>query len=144
MVRILVVDDTDDIRLLVTAVLRRAGFEVDSAADGREALDVVVRGEPADAVILDVQMPEVDGWTVLDAIRTDRRWAEVPVVLCTVKSQAADMRRGWQTGCDAFLTKPFDIEELVNLVCAVIARDQHTRESIRAEALAETLAEAAP
>jgi CheY-like chemotaxis protein len=110
MTRVLVVDDAPDLRLLICGVLAQVGAETTEAGSGPEALRLL-RDEPRpDVVILDVQMPDMDGWETLEAIR--RLDAEVGVILCTVKAGPEDMARAWALGCDAYLRKPFDIQEL--------------------------------
>ena len=109
MTRVLVVDDAADLRLLIRGVLSQSGMEVTEAASGAEALRCLADDGP-DVVILDVQMPDMDGWETLRAIR--RIDSGVAVILCTVKASPADAVRGWNLGCDAYVRKPFDIHEL--------------------------------
>lgn len=130
--RVLVVDDTPDIRLLLRAVLSQAGLQVLEAVDGAHALELLRTGEQVDLVLLDVQMPDVAGWEVLVAIRSDVRLEHLPVVLCTVKSQLDDSRRGWELGCDGFLGKPFEVEDVAGEVTAVLARSSAERRARRA------------
>jgi DNA-binding response OmpR family regulator len=70
-------------------------------------------------VLLDVQMPDMDGWEVLRAIRSEPAWSDVRVVMCTVKGRAVDIDHGWELGCDAYVTKPYDIDVLVGTVQGV-------------------------
>lgn len=147
---ILVVDDDPDIRQLVWELLRLSGFEATTVASGREALDVLDElagegGEGGDAlpslVLLDVQMPDLDGWDTLRAIRGRPELAAVPVVLCTVKSGSTDTALGWTLGCDGYVVKPFAIADLIAEVEAVIGLDEAGRDARRVAAL-ESLAEA--
>ena len=112
MTHVLVVDDAADLRLLVRTVLRRAGIEVTEATNGEEALELLDRGPLPDAVVLDIQMPKLDGWDTLAAIRADPRTVTLPVIVCTVRAQAADVARAWTLGADAVVTKPFAVEDL--------------------------------
>src|SRR5438445_9545119 len=107
--KILVVDDDPDMRLLLEQVLARDGFEVSRADRGAHALALLGAPQPPDLVILDVQMPEMAGWDTLAAIRRDSRVGGIPVVLCTVKGSPVDLVLGWELGCDGYVTKPFDI-----------------------------------
>jgi DNA-binding response OmpR family regulator len=91
--------------------LERAGYDVSTAADGREALEKVASERP-DLVILDVMMPYTDGFGVLQEIRRNPSTRDLPVILLTAKSTDADTRRGWQEGADSYLTKPFNPKEL--------------------------------
>jgi DNA-binding response OmpR family regulator len=118
---ILVVDDDADIRQLVAELLRLSGYEAATASSGVEALAKLGAGEVPSLVLLDVQMPELDGWDTLRAIRSEAATASLPVVLCTVKSSAADVGLGWSLGCDGYVMKPFAISDLVAEVEAVLA-----------------------
>ena len=139
MARILVVDDTVDIRFLVRAVLEQAGHHVIEAAGGRRGLEVLAEDDPPiDLVVLDVQMPEMDGWSTLESIRADHRMALLPVILCTVKSQHEDTRRGWELGCDGFVNKPFSITELADEVGAVLGRTPAERADFRQSMLKDS------
>jgi CheY-like chemotaxis protein len=118
--RALVVDDADDVRLLVREVCRRVGVEVDEAPSGSAALAHLATGPLPDVVVLDVQMPELDGWATLAAIRKDPRTREVPVILCSVRSRPADLERARALGASQVVPKPFAIEELAQVVQQVI------------------------
>ena len=133
----LVVDDAPDIRLLADLVLSMAGFTVTAAASGREALAILAAGELPDIILLDVQMPDVDGWETLSRVRSDPRTRHLPVVLCTVKGLPEDALKGWTLGCDGYLGKPFDIGGLVQELQAVLDRDGAAREAVRRAKVAE-------
>jgi CheY-like chemotaxis protein/DNA-binding CsgD family transcriptional regulator len=113
MASILVVDDEADIRELVRINLEIDGHSVITAADGAEALEYAV-GEHPDLVVLDVMMPEVDGWEVLSRMKTapDPLVAEIPVIMLTAKSDDLDRIRGGIEGALRYLTKPFSPAEL--------------------------------
>ena len=117
-----VIDDNADVRLLLRLVLEPAGFTVTEADGGPAALAGLAAGDLPDVVLLDVQMPDIDGWETLRAIRADPATAALPVLLCTVKSRPADLERGLELGCDGYLTKPFDVSALVGEVRAAMAR----------------------
>ena len=127
------VDDADDLRALVRTVLESNDFDVIEAASGRAALDLLAAGIHPDVIVLDVQMPDLDGWDTLAAIRAQADTAEVAVVLCTVRAAQADIDHGWQLGCDGFLPKPFAIDELARTVLEVSARSLDERAALRAE-----------
>ncbi len=133
----LVVDDAPDIRLLADLVLTMAGFAVTAASSGREALQILGRGKLPDIVLLDVQMPEVDGWETLSRLRGDPRTVDLPVVLCTVKGLPEDTLKGWSLGCDGYLGKPFDIGGLVDELHGVLRRDHDERLDLRWVRIAE-------
>ena len=136
-VRALVVDDAPDIRLLAELVLSMAGFTVSAASSGREALRRLAVCDLPDIVLLDVQMPEVDGWETLSRLRGDPRTAGLPVVLCTVKGLPEDTLKGWSLGCDGYLGKPFDIGGLADELREVLQRDPDQREALRRARVAE-------
>ncbi|MCC2667564.1 MAG: Response regulator consisting of a CheY-like receiver domain and a winged-helix DNA-binding domain [Armatimonadetes bacterium] len=119
MKHILTVDDEVNIRRLVEVNLQRAGYRVTTARDGVEALDSI-RGERPDMVVLDVMMPRMDGFEVLKRLRLDAETAELPVIMLTAKAQDADIFRGWQSGADCYLTKPFNPTELLAFVRRVL------------------------
>ena len=113
--KILAVDDERHIVRLVEVNLQRAGYEVVTAYDGREALEKV-KAENPDLVVLDVMMPYMDGFEVLKTLKADPSTAEIPVIMLTAKAQDADVFRGWQSGVDCYLTKPFNPMELLTFV----------------------------
>ena len=131
MSRILLVDDAHDIRLLVRAVLERAGHEISEADSGPAALALLSEPPLPDAVILDIQMPGLDGWETLSQLRARDESADMPVLMCSVKASPDDNSRAWELGCDGYLTKPFNINELVSEVGAVIARTPSERQAVR-------------
>jgi DNA-binding response OmpR family regulator len=108
---VLVADDDDDILLLVTTRLKRDGFEVIQASSGDRALELARERRPAVAV-LDIGMPGLDGLQVLEQIRADEELREMKVLLLTAKAQESDVRRGYDTGADAYVKKPFSPADL--------------------------------
>ncbi len=125
--RILVVDDDPDILQFVEMNLDMEGFDTQTAESGRVALEVA-RERPPDLILLDVMMPELDGLTVLRRLRSSPATASIPVVLLTAKALAEDRVRGLDLGADDYITKPFDIEELLARVKAVLRRAQQMRD----------------
>jgi DNA-binding response OmpR family regulator len=113
--RVLVVDDDDVIRQLITVNLELEGFEVITATDGQDALDKVKEAQPH-VVTLDVMMPRVDGWEAAARLRADPETAHVKLILVSARAQEADVQRGSRIGVDAYLTKPFDPDELIDTV----------------------------
>ena len=137
MPRVLVVDDAADIRLLIERILGPRGWDVVTTGDVGEALAMLASAPHPDVVLLDLQMPDVDGWSALETIRADPATAALPVVLCTVKSGLDDAIRAWQLGADAYITKPFSVDELAQEVTAAATRPRRDRERFRAERLDE-------
>ena len=118
--RVLVVDDDDVIRQLITVNLELEGFEVIPAVDGQDALDKVKDANP-DVVTLDVMMPRVDGWEAAERLRADPQTAHLKLILLSARAQETDIQRGERIGVDAYLTKPFDPDELIDLVRRLIS-----------------------
>lgn len=113
--RVLVVDDDDVIRQLITVNLELEGFDVSTAVDGQDCLDKIQAIDPA-VVTLDIMMPRMDGWEAASRLRADPATAGVKVVLLSARAQEADLERGSRIGVDAYLTKPFDPDELIATV----------------------------
>jgi DNA-binding response OmpR family regulator len=116
--RVLVVDDDDDIRLLLQELLSGAGYRVETAPDGRAALRVF-HEKPTDLVILDLSMPELDGFETLDRLRD---LSDVPVILLTARSGEIDKVRGFRAGADDYVVKPFGRQELLARIGALLRR----------------------
>jgi DNA-binding response OmpR family regulator len=116
--RILVVEDDDDVRLLVRAALERAGMEVVEAANGREALRRFYETPPS-AIVLDIRMPELDGWQVLERVR---ELSDIPVLMLSANDTELDKVRGLRQGADDYLTKPFGRQELIARIEALMRR----------------------
>jgi len=131
--RVMVVDDAPDIRRLLVLVLSMAGCTVTEADGGAEALRQLAHDPLPDILILDVQMPDLDGWETLELMRADPRLARIAVILCTVKGLVEDKLRAWTLGCDGFVTKPIDLTGLVTHVEDVLARDADARWAHRDE-----------
>lgn len=125
--RILVVDDDPDILQFVQMNLELDGFEVDLAGGGREALEKA-SASPPDLMLLDVMMPEIDGLTVLRRMRSDPPTANIPVIVLTARSLAEDRVKGLDLGADDYITKPFDLEELIARIRTVLRRSQQMRD----------------
>ena len=119
--RVLVVDDDEVIRQLITVNLELEGFDVHTAFDGQDCLDKIKDVGP-DVVTLDVMMPRLDGWETAARIRQDGSLAEVRIVLLSARAQEADIERGDAIGVDAYLTKPFDPDDLVETVRRLAAQ----------------------
>ena len=115
---ILVVDDEPDIRRVVRAYLERDGFTVITAGDGAEALRLARQRRP-NAVVLDLMLPDVHGWDVCRQLRNE---SQIPVLMLTARDDITDKVVGLQIGADDYVTKPFDIREVVARVHALLRR----------------------
>jgi DNA-binding response OmpR family regulator len=118
---VLVADDDEDILGLVSFRLERSGYEVAAAKDGEEALRLARELSPA-VVVLDVMMPRLDGYEVTRRLREDEATRGIPVILLTALAQEADVARGFESGADDYLRKPFSPQELAARVQAVLGR----------------------
>jgi len=118
--RVLVVDDQDDIREMARLVLTGAGYEVVTASSGRQAL-TLARGQAFDLVLLDINMPELDGWATLRLLRADEALDALPVAMFSVKSEVRDKVAGLKDGAIDYITKPFGVDELAARVSRILA-----------------------
>ncbi|MYW01874.1 response regulator transcription factor [Streptomyces sp. SID3343] len=126
---LLVVEDEPTVRELLSASLRFSGFAVESAATGDEALAIAGRDRP-DLVVLDVMLPDMDGFEVLRRLREQRGGAAVPVLFLTARDDTADKLNGFLVGGDDYVTKPFQLDELIARIRAILRR-------VRGESAAE-------
>jgi DNA-binding response OmpR family regulator len=115
---VLVVDDDADVRALVTTLLGRAGYLVAEAEDGRAALKALY-GQRPDLVVLDVNMPDLDGWGTLERIR---ELSDVPVIMLSARNEELEKVRALRAGADDYVTKPFGRQELLARVETVLRR----------------------
>lgn len=122
LVRVLVVDDSEVIRQLITMNLELEGFEVITAVDGQDALDKVLEARP-DVVTIDVKMPRMDGLDTVARLRADPRTSAVKIAMVSACAQEIDLRRGEAVGVDAYLTKPFDPDALVRTIRDLAAHE---------------------
>jgi DNA-binding response OmpR family regulator len=118
---ILVADDEEDLRELVTYRLTRSGYQVIGAGDGLQALELAAERTP-DLMVLDVMMPKLDGYELTRRVRAEAALRSIPVILLTARSQESDIDRGFEVGADDYLKKPFNPDELVARVRAVLGR----------------------
>jgi len=125
--RVLVVDDEPMVCEVVTAYLKRDGFRVETAADGKQALAAIERAVP-DLVVLDVMLPNIDGFDVLTRIR---RMNDVPIILLTARTEEADRVLGLELGADDYVVKPFSPRELAARVRSVLRRARPVASSAR-------------
>lgn len=110
--KILLVDDETDLVQLMVVRLQAAGYEVVAAHDGQQALDRVNESKP-DLIILDLMLPRLDGYRVCRLLKFDERTKGIPVLIFTARAQEQDMKLAFQCGADAYLTKPFDVQMLL-------------------------------
>lgn len=113
--RILIVDDEANIVLSLEFLMKQAGYEVETATDGDEALEAITQAKP-DLVLLDVMMPRKNGYEVCEAIRASDDWKDVLVVMLTAKGRDVEREKGLSLGADDYITKPFSTQEVIDKV----------------------------
>ena len=118
--KILVVDDDLFVRRPLQEVLRQGGFDAVSAADGPECLEMLAEQRP-DLIILDVVMPGPDGFEVCRTIKSEERFADIPVILMSARNRGGDRERGMRLGATDFLTKPYTLPDLLQRVRDILA-----------------------
>jgi DNA-binding response OmpR family regulator len=121
MAKILLIDDEEDILFLLERTFTKAGHVVVSTSDPRRALPLICNGS-FDAIVLDVMMPEISGWDLLSQIRERKETKSIPILMLTALSSVSDRVRGLRGGADDYLTKPFEPDELVARVEALVHR----------------------
>jgi CheY-like chemotaxis protein len=113
--KILVVDDSKTILDMISGLLKKLGYDVDVASDGLEALEKVKAIFP-DLVILDVNMPKMDGFRVCRLLKFDRNYRSIPIIMLTARDEEENIKTGIKTGADLYLTKPIEPEKLIEAV----------------------------
>jgi DNA-binding response OmpR family regulator len=126
--RVLVVDDEQGILELLVMVLQDAGYEVSAASDGREAIVRALQERP-DVIVLDILMPGLDGWQTCEHLLSHDQTASIPIIFLTARARTEDQLRGWHAGCFDYITKPFEVDELLARIASATSatRDEITR-----------------
>ena len=127
--QLLVVDDDPGLLLAVSETLRAEGYEVQTARRGSEAMIRVAEALP-DLIISDIRMPGMDGYALVRNLRASPRSRLVPIIFLTAKDETADRIAGFRSGVDAYVTKPFETEELVAIVKSILERVQRTHSDL--------------
>jgi CheY-like chemotaxis protein len=112
---VLVVDDDASIRGLLEVTFMTEGFEVTTARNGQEAIESALT-DPPDCILLDVMMPVLDGWGAAERLKAEARTRDIPLVFLTARTQDSDLARGRELGASAYVTKPFDVADIADLV----------------------------
>ena len=128
--KILIVDDEDDILHFLDLVLREKGYEVATATGGQEALTKAQLMRP-DLILLDIMMPQMDGWEVLKLLRVDEETAAIPVAMLSARTEARDRVQGLQEGAVDYICKPFSLQELVGKIEAIFGQVGESGQSAR-------------
>ncbi len=118
--KILFVDDERDLVHCSKLILEEAGYDVVGAYDGLQALQLVEQEKP-DLIVLDVAMPQLSGWDVLQQLQLNPDTANIPVLMLTAKAEDESKSRGWELGCTFYQTKPFEYEDLLMVIERILA-----------------------
>jgi len=121
--KILIVDDEDDILHFLELVLREKGYEVVTASGGHEALTKAQVDRP-DLVLLDIMMPQMDGWEVLKLLRVDEGTSHIPVAMLSARTEAKDRVQGLQEGAIDYICKPFSLQDLLAKIDAIFTETE--------------------
>jgi chemotaxis protein histidine kinase CheA/CheY-like chemotaxis protein len=120
---VLVVDDSPSVRRVVSNMLKANGWEVQTARDGMEALDVIARQAPA-AVLLDIEMPRMDGYELMATVRSQEQYSHLPLIVLTSRAATKHQTRAVQLGADAYVVKPYQDEELLDTIATLVRARQ--------------------
>lgn len=113
--KILVVDDEKEMVFAIKMALENSGFEVLEAYDGQAALDIA-RDKAPDLIILDIMLPKIDGYKVCRILKFDKKYKKTPLIIFTARLQQNDEKTGYEVGADAYMTKPFEAENLLKKI----------------------------
>jgi DNA-binding NarL/FixJ family response regulator len=127
--RLLIVDDEPNLLRAVAACLRGEGYEVETVRSGEQALVHIAQRVP-DLIVTDIRMPRMDGYALARQLRSNPRTHLIPIVFLTAKDESADRIAGIRSGVDAYLTKPFEPDELVAVIGNILARVERTHAEI--------------
>ncbi len=128
--KILTCDDEKHIVRLIQVNLERQGYEVITAYNGLECLEKVKEDRP-DLIVLDVMMPEMTGFEVLETLKKNPETESIPVIMLTARAQDSDVLRGWQSGVECYLTKPFNPMELIAFVKRIFSMEDSNADEKR-------------
>ncbi|HSC28895.1 MAG TPA: response regulator [Vicinamibacterales bacterium] len=119
MPRILLVEDNELNRDMLTRRLQKRGFEVAIAVDGREGIDKAL-AEPYDLILMDISLPEIDGWTAARQLRASPQTERTPIIALTAHAMAGDRQKALDAGCDDYDTKPIELDRLLSKMNALL------------------------
>ena len=117
---ILVVDDMSQIRNILSFSLRKEGYEIKVASNGKDALKYALGDKPPDLIILDIMMPGMDGYEVIKKIRASDTTKDIPIIFLTANAQKKDVQKGIELGCNDYMVKPFKMGDLRQKIAALL------------------------
>jgi len=126
MAKILLVEDNDMNRDMLSRRLQRRGFDVVMAVDGQEGVDMAASESP-DLVLLDMSLPVLDGWTVAQRLKSDPHTEPIPIIALTAHAMAGDREKAINAGCDEYDTKPVDLARLLKKIAALLSETTDER-----------------
>lgn len=115
MKKILIADDEHKIVMTLEYAFRKAGYEVFIARDGSEVVEIL-KDQTPDAILLDVMMPNLDGYSTLSEIKKNEKWNNIKIIFLSAKTGESDIRKGLDLGADAYITKPYSIKKLTEKI----------------------------
>lgn len=117
---ILIVDDSEMVRNYYYYILKNAGFDVISAMDGADGLEKLYKAEKMDLIISDINMPNMDGYTMIQKIREDVQFESLPIIIVSTENEAMDKQKGYDAGADIYIVKPIDPNILIENIKLLI------------------------
>lgn len=122
--KILTVDDSTSVRKMIEFALKSKGYVVSAAVDGQEGLEILERGDRFDLVVLDINMPRMDGLTLLKTVRARPNWGRLPILMLTTEGQDADRDQALSLGASDYMVKPFRPTELIERVAKLLEQNR--------------------
>ncbi len=111
--KVLIIDDSEMVRNYYYYILKNAGFDVVSAIDGADGLEKLFKTPGIDLILSDINMPNMDGYTMIEKIRQDAQFEDLPIIIISTENEAADKQRGYDAGADVYIVKPIDPNILI-------------------------------
>lgn len=118
--KVLVVDDSEMVRNYYYYILKNAGFDVISAIDGADGIEKLFKSPDVSLIISDINMPNMDGYTMIEKVREDDQFEEIPIIIVSTEDAAADKQKGFDVGADVYIVKPFEPDILIENIRLLI------------------------
>ena len=111
--KVLIVDDSEMVRNYYYYILKNAGFNVISAIDGADGLEKIYQFSDIDIVVTDINMPNMDGYSMIEKIREDKQFEDIPIIIISTEQEASDKQKGYDAGADVYIVKPIEPNVLI-------------------------------
>lgn len=111
--KVLIIDDSEMVRNYYYYILKNAGFDVISAIDGADGIEKLFKTPEINLIVSDINMPNMDGYTMIEKIRMDEQFEDLPIIIISTENEAADKQRGYDAGADVYIVKPIDPNILI-------------------------------